>query len=214
MSYDTSVGVAYYISQTFASAKTLTIVSNANPALATSVGHGYSDNDEVLYEGGWERANNGVFKVDQQSADTFLIKGLNSSSITLYTAGGGLGTTKKISSWIEIPQILGVTPEGGDPRYIDVNPVKLLQGFKLNAGFNPASISWEIGFDSALTDWDTLLDISRNQTAVAYKRVKGTKATYGYGFFSLSEQPQDASGAVVTVRATFSAQGPLISYAT
>ena len=34
------------------------------------------------------------------------------------------------------------------------------------------------------------------------------------GFFSLSEQPQDASGAVVTVRATFSAQGPLISYAT
>ena len=213
MSYDTSVGVAYYISQTFASAKTLSIVSNADPALATSTSHGYTDNDEVLYVGGWERASNGVFKVDQQSTDTFLIKGLNSTSTSLYTAGAGVGTTQKISSWIEIPQILAVNPEGGTARYIDVRPVKLLQGFKLNDGFDPASISWDIGFDPSLSDWATLLDISRLQTYGAYKRVKGTKATYGYGLFSISEQPQDASGQVTIVRATFAAQGPLISYA-
>lgn len=214
MAYSSPVGTAYYISQTFAAAKTITVMTNANPALATATSHGYADDDEILLLSGWERANNGAFRVDQQSADTFQVTGLNSTSTTLFAAGAGIGTAQKISSWIEIPQVLSITPNGGGPRYIDVRPIKLQQGLKLPDGFEAASIAWEIGFDPSLTNWETLLDISRGNTLVAYKSVKGSgAATYGYGYFSMSEAPNQASGQADRVSATFAAQGPLISYA-
>jgi hypothetical protein len=215
MAYYTSVGVSFFISQTFASAKTLSGVSNANPALATSVAHGYADTNEVLLVSGWERANNGVFRVDQQSADTFQLLGLNSTNTSLYASGGAANsTTKLVSDWIELPQVLNIATSGGEPRNIEVRPVKSLQGFNLNDGFTPASISFTIGYDGSLANWATLLDISRSQTLVAYKRVGNGGSTYGYGQFSMSEQPAESSGAVITATVTFNAQGPLISYAT
>lgn len=214
MSYSTPVGTSFYVSLTFAAAKTLTIVSNANPALATSVAHGYADNDELLFLSGWDMANNSVFRADQQSADTFLLKGLNTSNTNSFAAGSGVGTTMKISSWVEIPQIVGLNPSGGGPRYVDVRPIKALQGLKLPDGFEAATIGFDIGFDPSLTNWDTLLDISRSGTLVAYKSVKGSgAATYGYGYFSMGEQPIQSAGAADKVQATFAAQGRLISYA-
>lgn len=214
MAVATPIGAAFYISQTFASAKTLTIVSNANPALATSTSHGYSDDDEVVFFSGWDLANNTVVRVDQQSADTFLLKGLNTTSTDTYAAGSGIGTTQKISSWIQIPQILSVSTSGGTPRYVDYRFVSAQQGQKLPDGFEASTITFDIGFDPSLSNWDTLLDISQTNTLVAYKYVRGDgAATYGYGYFNMAEQAQIASGAVDKVQATFAAQGRLISYA-
>lgn len=214
MAVATPIGAAFYISQTFASAKTLTIVSNANPALATSTSHGYSDNDEVVFFSGWDLANNTVVRVDQQSADTFLLTGLNTTSTDTYASGSGIGTTQKISSWIQIPQILSVSTSGGTPRYVDYRFVSAQQGQKLPDGFEASTITFDIGFDPSLSNWDTLLDISQTNTLVAYKYVRGDgAATYGYGYFNMAEQAQIASGAVDKVQATFAAQGRLISYA-
>jgi len=214
MAYSTSVGSSFYISQTFASAKTITAASNANPAVLTSVAHGYSDGDEVLFSSGWELANNTVFKVDQLTADTFELEGLNSTSTDNYAVGSGVGETFKISSWLELPQVIGVSASGGNPRFIDVRPIKLMQGLKLPDGFESSTITFDIGFDPSLSNWDTFMDISRNNTLVAYKYARGTRKTYGYGYLSIAEQPQLSSGAVDKVQATFTAQGRLISYAT
>ena len=41
-------GSSQQFSQTFASAKTITGITNANPAVATSVAHGYTTGDEIL----------------------------------------------------------------------------------------------------------------------------------------------------------------------
>lgn len=213
MAYSTPVGSSFYISQTFAAAKTITAASNADPAVLTSVAHGYSDGDEVLFSSGWELANNTVFKVDQLTADTFELEGLNSANTTNYAAAAGTGSTYKISSWMEIPQVIGISSSGGTARYVDVRPIKLLQGLKLPDGFEAATITFDVGFDPDLANWATLLDISRNGTLVAYKYVKGTRSTYGYGYFQMAEQPNLAAGQADRVQATFAAQGRLISYA-
>ena len=97
---------------------------------------------------------------------------------------------------------------------MDVRPIKLLQGLKLPDGFESSTITFDIGFDPSLSNWDTFMDVSRNNTLVAYKYVKGTRKTYGYGYLSIAEQPQLAAGSVDKVQATFTAQGRLISYAT
>ena len=214
MAYSTPAGTSFYISQTFAAAKVVTGVTNANPALATSVAHGYVDDNEVLFVSGWELASNTVFRVDQQSADTFQLKGLNATNTNRFNAGSGVGNAYLVSSWIEIPQVLTISPSGGDARIITINPIKLQQGINLPDGFNPATVGMGIGFDPAVANWETLLDISRSQTLVAYKSVKGSgAASYGYGYFQMAEQPNQASGQVDTVNATVLLQGRPISYA-
>ena len=82
MAYYFAEGSKFYFSQTFAAAKTVTAISNASPAVATSVAHGYVDGDELLFTSGWELANNSIFRADQLTADTFGITGLNSSNTT------------------------------------------------------------------------------------------------------------------------------------
>lgn len=89
-----------------------------------------------------------------------------------------------------------------------------MQGILLPNGFNPATITLGIGSDESLANWATLLDISRSNTLVAFKAVKGSgAASYGYGYFQMSEVDQQGADQVDTVNAQFLAQGRVIKYA-
>jgi hypothetical protein len=214
MAYRTSAGVAFYVSQTFAATKTVSGVTNANPAVATSTAHGYSNGAELLFVSGWERASNTVFRAANVSTNALDLSGLNSSNTNLYGSGSGTGTLSLISSWIEIPQVLGISTSGGDAKNITVNPLKLVQGILLPNGFNPAQITLTIGSDESLSNWATLLDISRSNTLVAFKAVKGSgAASYGYGYFQMAEVDSQGAEQVDTVSAQFLSQGRVIKYA-
>lgn len=213
MAYSSPVGTQYYVSQTFASAKTVTVASNANPAVLTSTAHGYSTNDEFLFTSGWELATNSVYKANTLTADTLNPLGLNTTNTNSYASGAGIGSMQKISTWLQIPQVLTINPNGGDPNFIDFKPIANLQGLRLPNGFSPMSLTFELGFDTAATNWSTLLDISRNTTLVAYKSVKGNgQTTYAYGYFMMGEAPRQQSDQVDRINATFVALGRTITY--
>lgn len=215
MSYSSPAGTKFYVSSTFASAKTASNATNANPCVITSSSHGYVDDNEVLIASGWDEITNMVVRVNQTDANTFELKGVDTSSTTLYTADGGDSSTfQLVSSWIEIPQVLTINPSGGDMKTIAVNPVGRRNGLVLPDGFNPATIGFSIGHDVSLSNWSTLVNLSRTQTLVAYKSLKPNgAATYGYGYFQMSEVPIQQSGQVDRVNARFLSQGRMISYA-
>jgi hypothetical protein len=213
MAYSSPRGTQYFVSQTFAAARTLSAVTNANPAVATNTSHGYADDDELLYIGGWGLASNSVYRADQLTTDTFSLKGLNSTSTTRYAAGSGVGTTQKISTWIEIPQVLTINPSGGDLKTITVDPIAAQRAIVLPDGSNPYTIGMTLGDDPTLSTLPTLLDISRSQTLVAYKSVKPNgRATYGYGYFIVTEAATQQNGQADVLNAQFLAQGNLITY--
>jgi len=213
MSYNSPEGSKFYFSTTFASAKTVTAASNANPAVLTSVAHGYSDGDEFLFTSGWEDATDSVYKADQLTADTLSPLGLNTTSTSLFAAGTGTGTMQKISSWLEIPQVLGISPQGGGARFMDINPLAKRNGLSLPIGFEPTKITLDLGHDPNGANYATMLDVSRTRTLVAYKQVLGGGALiYGYGYMITSEVPSQQSGQPNKVQALISFQGRCISY--
>lgn len=212
MALSTPVGTAFYISSTFASAKTVTAASNANPAVLTSTTHGYTTNDEFLFTSGWELATSSVYKANVLTADTLNPLGLNTTSTASYAAGTGTGTMQKISSWLQIPNVLSINAQGGEPNFIDFKLLAALQGTRLPNGMTPISLTFDIGFDTSATNWSTLLDLSRTQTLVAYKSVKGSNANYGYGYWIMGEAPIQASDQVDRVKGAFVALGRTISY--
>jgi hypothetical protein len=217
MSYKFPEGTRFYFcsSASFAAAKSITALTNANPASATSAAHGYVDSDEVLLTSGWEDASNTIWRVDQQDASTFTLLGLNSSNTSFYPAGTGTGTAQKVGSWVQIPQVLGISTSGGDPRYTTVSPLASRNSTNIPTGFNPANLTLTLGHDPADANYQTMLDISRVLTPVGFKMVLGGGGTtYGYGYMAVNEVPSMNQNQVNQVTVAFAFQGRQISYST
>ena len=87
-------GSSQQFSQTFAAAKNITAITNANPAVATSVAHGYTTGDEILITSGWEDITDSVVKITVLTADTFSLTGVDTSNTSFYPAGTGTGTAE------------------------------------------------------------------------------------------------------------------------
>lgn len=213
MSYYLPDGGRLYMSTTFAAEKTISAVTNANAAVATSTTHGYSDNDELLFVSGWEDATDTVWRANQLTADTFELVGLDATDTDIYPAGTGTGTTAKISGWTELQQWLESSPSGGDVRYVDVNPISRRNGIRIPAGFNPMSFDLEFGYDGALASQIAMIAASRTFTKAAFKLVAAGGLTgYFYGNISFSEMPTMQKGDVMRARAGVSVLGRFISY--
>lgn len=215
MSYSFPEGSKFFFSQTFAAAKTLATMTNTNPTVGGSVAHGFVDGDEALLTSGWEDATNAVFKLDQLTVDTVGILGLDTTDTNFYPAGGGANSTlQKISSWVEIPQILTISTQGGDPRFTTVSPLARRNSFNVPTGFNPTSITLTLGHDAANAAYQQMLALSRTLKPVAIKMLlSGGAVTYGYGFLAASEFPSLNQNQPNQVQVALSLQGRAISYA-
>lgn len=214
MAYALPEGSKFLFSNTFAATKTITALSNANPALATSAAHGYVDGDEVVLSSGWEDASDSIYRVDQQDTGTFLLLGLDSTNTSYFSAGSGTGTTSLVSSWLEIPQVLGVQTSGGDPKFTSVSPLARRNSFNIPTGFNASSITLTLGHDPTNANFQTMLGISRTLSKVGFKMLlSGGFTAYGYGYMSVSEVPQLNSGQVNQVTCVLTISGRTISYA-
>lgn len=214
MAYYFPEGSKVYFSTTFASAKTVTAATNANPSVLTSVAHGYADNDELLFTSGWEDATDAVFKADQLTADTLSLLGLNTTDTNFFAAGSGTGSLQKVSTWVEVPQVLGVSTSGGDARFTTVDLLAKRNSINVPTGFNAASMTLTLAHDPANANYQSMLTVARGLQKVAFKLVlSGGAVMYGYGYMSVSEAPQLNRNQVNQVQAAITFLGRPISYA-
>ena len=213
MAYYFPEGTKVFYSSTLATAKNLTAVTNASPAVATCVGHTYVDLDPLLIKSGWEDANDCVFEADQLTADTFGITNLDSSSTSWFPSGTGTGTAQKVSDWVEIPQILDISPNGGGVKYGTVSPLGARNDKKQPIGFEAQGVDLKIGYDATNATWQAMLGITRTFTKVAIKIVvPGGGRLYGYGNLIASEMVEISKGNALKVKAAISLDGRMVGY--
>jgi hypothetical protein len=163
---------------------------------------------------GWEDATDTVWKVDELTTDTFSLLGLNATSTNFYPAGSGAGTAQKVSNWTEIPQVLSIATAGGDARFTTISPIARRNSINVPTGFNATSITLTLGHDAANATYQSMLDISRSLSKVAFKMVlSGGAVTYGYGYMSVSEAPSLNVNQANQVTAAITLLGRSISYA-
>lgn len=82
------------------STKVITGITQANPAVVTSVAHGYANGDQVYISGvlGMTQVNTGPFTVAGVAANTFQLSGINSTGYAAYTSGGTVARVYQITS--------------------------------------------------------------------------------------------------------------------
>lgn len=213
MAYSLPEGSSQQFSNTLASAKTVTAITNANPAVATCTGHGYTTGDEIMLSSGWEDATDSVYKIDAVDANSFKILGLDTTNTSFFPTGSGGGSAQKLSAWTAIPQVLTISASGGDARFTDVNPLAKRNGIRIPTGFNATSITLSLGFDATNASYKSMVGISRSLSKVAFKQVlSGGSTQYGWGYLTVSEFPKLNNNQVNTVDAALTFLGRTMSY--
>lgn len=212
MSYSTPEGSKFQFSTSFGSAVTVSAASNASESVLSATAHGLVTDDEFLFLSGWEDANQSVFRANNLTSNTLGAKGLDSSSTVFFPSGSGTGTIQKVTSWTDIPQVLGVNADGGDAKFINVDPVSSRNGLQIPAGFNGGKITLNLGYDPTNANYKTMLALGRVFTKCAFRIIGGGGAVYGYGYMVTSEVPKMSKGNVNTVDCVLAFQGRTIGY--
>jgi hypothetical protein len=124
-----------------------------------------------------------------------------------------VGTASKVSSWVEIPQILTIASNGGGPKYNTVSPLATRNDIKVPVGFEASSIDLEIGYDPTNAVQAAMAGITRAFTKVALKLVvPGGGRLYGYGNLIASEMVEITKGNALKVKAAISLDGRMVGY--
>ena len=145
-------GTIFSIGTVLAAAKVVSAITNANPGVASSTAHGYTDGDIVMLSSGWTALDGQVIRVDGSIADAFTLEGIDTSNVGLYPAGSGIGTARKVETWVSLSQVKDVEPSGGEQgfyqwRYLEERTqrqrptVKSARSLSLTLDYDP-DLAW------------------------------------------------------------------------
>lgn len=213
--YLTAVGSKFFYSTTFGAKKTVSSISNTDPAVATAAAHGFSNGQELLLLNGWEDAAESIWRAQDVDAGTLELEDLDTSDTEWFPSGtASEGSLQLVSDWQEIGQVLEVSSTGGGRRDITVSPLARRNSIVLPAGFEASGIDFTLGFDPTRVDQKAMDKISRRLSQrVAFKfLIPGGAKLYAYGFLQKSGLPQMASQDVMKVNVSCSFLGMVSTY--
>lgn len=130
--------------------KSITAVTQANPAVVTSASHGYSNGDRVLVTGvvGMTQLNNREFTVAGATTNTFELSGVDSSAYTAYTSGGNVGKIVEITTTYSVTEVFEINhTQSADVIYLvhkNHTPAKLIRT-SAHAGWTLSDIEFVDG---------------------------------------------------------------------
>lgn len=194
-----------------ATAKTVTGITKASPAVVTSVAHGYITGAEVkLSVNGMIELNNRVCKITQVTADTFSLDGIDSTLFTTFTSGSAQLVTFGASA----ATLQDVSASGGEASAIDVTTMhddttKEIPGVKSALNYSFGSL------------WDptdpALIELKKADSVKGTRAIKITFATGARVLFdcypTASMAPGGSTGGPVTTPIAFKLTGDISSYA-
>lgn len=206
-------GATIFLATAYGAAKTVSAITNANPAVATSTSHGLANGAIIEVTSGWNLLNNTIQRVAGSVASAFNFDGVDSSLTSQYPSGSGAGSVREITTFQQIQQVVGLTTSGGDQQYATVNLLENNFETNLPTYTSAQTLELEIADDPTLPGYIALRAASkaRTQRAIKFQLADGSFLLYN-GIISLNETPNTTKGQVMTVKATISLQGLPVRY--
>lgn len=211
----TPTGTIHSVATALAVAKTITGISNAAEAVVSSVAHGYSNGDIVLVTSNWGRLNFRAFRVKTSLADSFVLEGANTTNTEFYAPGGGLGSVRKVSTWVDLDRTLNHSSSGGDAKTVNVKFIESDVEIALNDGFTAVQRTFDMDADMIGTPaYNALKTLSEtNADTVVRRRTRSGALSLVPATVSFNEEETLTEGQIVTVKGTFNAQNISTRYA-
>lgn len=190
MGYKIPNGGYFQHAATYDALLPFTALSNAAEAVATVTGASLAVGDIVLLTSGWSKLDNKVVRVKAATATAITLEGIDTTDVLLFPAGGGVGTMKKVLTWVQIPQITDLAFAGGEQNYTDVVFLEDDQGRQIPTDKAATSMTLTIADDPAKPFNAVLRKADARKQVEAARLVLPGNDQLLYGTFtSFSNQP-------------------------
>lgn len=203
-------GSTVHIAAELEAEKAVTVATNAAEAVLTATGHGLKEGDIVVIASGWGGTNGRAFKVSVQSADanTFKLKGFDTSDTERFPAGGGTGSFRKVKKWVQITQITEVSINGGEQQFATFGFLEDDFERQLPSTRSAASLEIKMADDPSLPGFKAAAKASDSAAEVPLRLVlKGGSEILYNGYPSLNKTPTLQRNEIMTVSLAYSLSG-------
>jgi hypothetical protein len=209
-------GTIVAIASTYGVAKTMSAVTNANPAVATlEAAHGIIVGDIMEMSSGWPDMDDKILRCSVLSTNDVTLEGFSTSNTTKYPSGSGTGTVREITAFTNIAQILTIATEGGEPLYRDYQFLNELQQRRIPLSKSPLNLTLTLADDITLAQQATIRAAEDGGVPVAMRLTlpNGSKV-YLNGYWTMSNLPGFSSGQINTRTVGFALTSLPTEYAT
>lgn len=190
MGYKIPNGGYFQHAATYDAVLPFTALSNAAEAVATVTGASLSPGDIVLLSSGWPKLDNKVVRVKTATATAITLEGIDTADVLLFPVGGGVGTMKKVLTWVQVPQVTDLAFAGGEQNYTDVVFLEDDQGRQIPTDKAATSMTLTIADDPAKPFNAVLRKADARKQVEAARLVLPGNDQLLYGTFtSFSNQP-------------------------
>lgn len=215
MSVQVPNGATIEIAASYGELKTMSALSNADPAIATlEVGHSVVDGDIIEVNSGWSKLNNKIVRAAVNSDADVEFEGINTSDTIAYPASGGFGTVREVLSWTQLQQVLTSTSAGGEQQFLQYqfledDAQKQIPTFK-----NASSLTLSIADDPTLAGYilASQANDDRLKRAIRITLPGGSVLLYNC-FVSLNKTPSLTVNELMACQVTLSQLAEVVRYA-
>ena len=201
-------GSTFAISAALAAAKTITAITNANPGVASSTAHGFT-NGSIVVLGNPSRLDQRPVRVANSAANAFDLEGIDTTSTALFPAGFGVGTASLAATFTSLSQTVDVSASGGEQQfaqwaYIEDGRQRQRPTFK-----NARSLQLQMHYDPSLA-WHAAL-LAADQTGdvrVLRVTLPTGRVLYYSVYVGFDGQPSIQINENMSVTATFALACP------
>lgn len=215
MSVQLPNGSTVYVASGYGSVKSMTAISNANPAVATlEASHGVIVGDIVEVTSGWSRLTDKIVRASVIATNDVSLEGINAVSTTVYPAGTGIGSVREISGWTQLTQILSSASNGGEQQFLDYQFLEADAKVRIPTYKNPSGISFTIADDPSLAGYALLSTANDDRLKRAVKvLLAGGSLIYYNAYISLNKIPSLTVNELMAVEVTLSLLNEPVRYA-
>lgn len=202
------------IGSAYGSVLTVSAITNANPAVATSTAHGLSNGDIVVVTSGWSRLNGKTVRVSGVTTNTFELEGIDATSTTIYPAGSGTGSVKEVTTFTQISQILSSTTDGGEQNFLEFQFLEADSQTRIPTFKSASGLTLSVADDPSLAGYiaASAANDDRDARAVRVALSNGSFIYYN-GYVSVNKTPSLTVNELSAVELTFSFLNEPVRYA-
>jgi len=173
----------------YGTAAPITALTNATEAVATAT-NTFTAGDYVEITSGWSRLNNKIVRVKAATGTTFTLEGYDTSNTSIYPAGSGIGSARKVSGFTQLSQVLSSSSSGGDQQFLEVQYLESDAQIRIPTVKNAAGLTLSIADDPSLAGYQlaSAANDDRLPRAMLITTAAGSKIAYN-AYVSLNKIP-------------------------
>lgn len=208
-------GTLFSVATAFSAPKTVSAITNAVEASVSSTGHGFSVGDVIEMTSGWGRLQKRAYRIKTVTTDAFVLEGADTTNVNFFQPGGGAGSARKVSTWVQLSTMMNPTSSGGEPKKVTYKFVESDVEYNINDGFTAVDRTMDMDADSIGTPgYVALRNLTEVQTDTILRSLaKSGSVSYLPCTVALNEEEKMQDGQIVTNTVAFSGNNRSTRYA-